>query len=123
MRACIDKGLMDALGEPGIPGNAIEILSAVNSLFHNCRRFLKFEADLSAAEVPSAFFELKDSFRGLTVNMVRAIDDLYLQWSRNTEALGNGAQNFEIKIDFDSLPQLQPALEAFERIKKRPELY
>jgi hypothetical protein len=123
VKACIDKGMMDAIGEPGIPGNAIEILSAVNSLFHSCRRFLEFETNLSAAEVPSAFYELKDSFRGLTVSMVRMMEDLHLQWSRNTEALKNGAQKFELKIDFNCLPQLQPALEAFERIKKKPELY
>jgi hypothetical protein len=83
---------MDALGEPGIPGDAMKILSTVNSLFDNCRRFLRFESDLNAAEVPSAFFELKDSFRGLTVSMVHVIDDLYLKWSRNTEALRDGAR-------------------------------
>ncbi|WP_198031906.1 DUF4236 domain-containing protein [Bradyrhizobium sp. Ec3.3] len=123
IKACIDKDLMDALGQPGMNGNAIAILSAVNSLFHNCRRFLEFETDLCAAEVPSAFYELKDSFRGIAASMVRVIDDLYLQWSRNTEALRNGAQKFELKITFDALPQLKPALAEFERIRKRPELY
>ncbi|HMF66203.1 MAG TPA: hypothetical protein VK602_01170, partial [Phyllobacterium sp.] len=123
MAACIDKGLMDALGEPGVPGDAIKILGTVNSLFHNCRSFLHFESALSAAEVPSGYYELKDSFRGVTVSVVRVIEDLNVQWSRNTEALRNGAQKFELKIHFISPPQLQTALEAFERIKKKPELF
>ncbi|WP_246667407.1 hypothetical protein [Bradyrhizobium macuxiense] len=123
IKACIDKDLMNALGEPGMPGNAMAILSVVNLLFHNCRRFLEFETNLCAAEVPLAFYELKSSFRGITASVVRVIDDLHLQWSRNTEALKNGAQKFELKITFDTLPQLSPALAEFERIKRRPELY
>jgi hypothetical protein len=123
MSTCIDNDLKKALGEPGISGNAIEILRAVNSLFRDCRRFLKFEADLNAAEVPSVFYGLKDSFRGITVSMVSLIEDLYAQWSRSTDGLRSGAQKFEFKVTFEGLPQLTPALEAFERIKKRPELY
>jgi hypothetical protein len=120
--ACINKGLMDALGEPGVAGDAIKILGTVNSLFHNCRSFLNFELAVSAAEVPSAFYSLKDSFRGITGSIVRVVEDLNVQWSRNTEALRNGAQKFEIKINFESPPQLKTALEEFERIKKKPEL-
>ncbi|WP_456711007.1 hypothetical protein [Bradyrhizobium sp. USDA 4452] len=123
MREYIDGGLMSALGEPGAPGRAIEILRTVDSLFDNCRRFLKFETEVNAAEVPSAFYELKDSFRGLTENMVGVIDRLALQWSRNTEALRNGNLTFEPKAHFESPPQLRAALDAFERMRKRPELY
>ena len=121
MAACIDKGLVDALGGPGVPGDAIKILETVNSLFHNCRRFLNFESALSAAALPSAFYELKASFRGITVSIVRVIEDLIVQWSLNTEALRKGAQKFELKIHFEC-PQLQTALEELERIKKKPEL-
>jgi hypothetical protein len=48
---------------------------------------------------------------------------LNVQWSRNTEALRNGAQKFELKVHFESPSQIQAALEEFERIKNKPELY
>ncbi len=123
MAACIDKGLLDAIGEPGVSGDAIKILRTVNSLFDDCRRFLNFERALSAAEVPSAFYDLKASFRGITVSIVHVAEDLNAQWSRNTEALKSGAQKFELKIHFETPPEAQRALEEIERIKKRPELF
>lgn len=55
LATCIDKDLTDAIGKPGVSGNAIKMLNTVDAIFHNCRRFLDFERALSAAEVPSAF--------------------------------------------------------------------
>jgi len=122
MAASIDKGLIDALGKPGVSGDALKILSTVNSIFHDCRRFLDFERALNSAEVPSAFYDLKVSFRGITVSAVHMVEDLKAQWSRNTQALRNGATNFELKVHFETPPQAQIALEEIEKIKRRPEL-
>jgi hypothetical protein len=122
MAASIDKGLIDALGKPGVSGDALKILSTVNSIFHDCRRFLDFERALNAAEVPSAFYDLKVSFRGITVGIVHMVEELKAQWSRNTQALRNGATNFELKVHFETPPQAQIAFEEIEKIKKRPEL-
>jgi hypothetical protein len=122
MAACIDKGLIDATGKPGVPGDALKILSIVDTIFHNCRRFLDFERALNAAEIPSAFYNLKLSFRGITSSIVHVAEDLKAQWSRNTEALRNGAQKFELKIHIETPPQAQTALEEIEKIKKKPRL-
>ena len=122
MAACIDKGLIDALGKPGVSGDAIKMLNIVNSIFHDCRRFLDFERAVGAVEVPSAFYDLKASFRGITVNIVHVAEDLKAQWSRNTEALRNGATNFELKVHFEVPPQAKTALEEIEKIKEKPGL-
>ena len=122
MAACIDKGLLDAIGKPGASGNAIKILSIVDAIFHQCRRFLDFERALRAAEVPTAFYNLKVSFRGITSSIIHVAEDLKAQWSRNTEALRNGGKNFELKIHFEIPPQAQAALEEIEKIKKKPGL-
>lgn len=122
MSACIEKDLMISLGKPGVSGDPQRMLSAVNAIFDNSRRCLTFEAALNAAEVPSAVYKLKDSFRGITSNLVHVVEDLHNQWSQNLEALKNGAQNFEVKIKFDTPPQAKRALKEIERISKRPEL-
>lgn len=81
MKVCIEKDLMDAMGKPGISGDAIKMLSTVNAIFYNCRRFLNFERAATAAEVPSAFYDLKSSFRGITNSVVHVVEDLNAQWS------------------------------------------
>jgi hypothetical protein len=123
MAACIEKDLMDAMGKPGVSGDALRMLSTVNAIFYNCRRCLDFERALNAAEVPSAFYKLKRSFRGITNSLVDVVEDLKAQWSRNTEALRNGARDFELKINFKTPPQAQIALAEIEKLKKKPELF
>ena len=79
----------------------------MNAIFGNCRRFLNFEGALSAAEVPSAFYNLKTSFSGITNSIIHVAEDLKAQWSRNTELLRNGARKFELKIHFETPPEAQ----------------
>ena len=81
MAACIEKDLMDALGKLGVPGDAHRMLSAVNAIFSNCRKCLNFERALDAAEVPSAVYKLKESFRGITNSLIDVVEDLKAQWS------------------------------------------
>ncbi|MBT1511779.1 DUF4236 domain-containing protein [Bradyrhizobium sp. SRL28] len=122
MATCIEKDLVHALAEPGVSGDAVQLLGAVNTIFFNCRKFLNFEKALNAAEVTSAFYDLKLSFRGITGSVVHVVEDLQNQWSRNTAALRNGAKSFEVKISFETPPQALIALKEIEKIKKRPGL-
>jgi hypothetical protein len=122
MAACIENDLMAALGKRGVAGDAIKLLSAVNAIFSNCRKFLLFETALNAADVSSAFYDLKDSFRGITTGIVRMVDDLTDQWGQNIERLRSGGHNFEVKISFKVPPQVERAVEEIEKIRKRPEL-
>jgi hypothetical protein len=119
----IDKKLGEALGEPGVSGDAIKILDTMNSLFAHCRCFLTFEMEVSAAEVPYAYSRLKGAFSGLTLGLIRMLEDLSVQWTRNVEALRNGSHTFALKVHLDSLPQLGTALEELEKIKTNPELF
>jgi hypothetical protein len=85
-------------------------------------KVLDFETASRAAEVPSAFYSLKGAFDGITISIVQVVEDLEAQWIRNTEALRNGAQSFELKIVIETPPQAQAALAEIEKIKKKPRL-
>jgi hypothetical protein len=122
MAACIEKDLMDAMGKLGVSGDALRMLSTVNAIFSDCRKCLNFERALAAAEVPSAVYKLKQSFRGITNSLVDVVEDLKAQWSRNTEAVKNGAGDFELRINFKTPPQAQAALAEIEKIKKKSKL-
>jgi hypothetical protein len=50
---CITEELPASMGEPGVSGDAIKMLRAVDALFGYCRGFLDFELNLCAADPPS----------------------------------------------------------------------
>jgi hypothetical protein len=76
----------------------------VNSLFTHCRCFLTFEAEVSAAEVPYAYRRLKGAFSGMTLVVLRMVEDLSVQWTRNIEAIRNGSHNFDLKVHLETMP-------------------
>jgi hypothetical protein len=102
---CVEKELTASLGEPGVSGDEIKMLNAVNALFGHCRRFLIFESVLCAADIPSGFRGLKAAFRGIRLTAVCFVEELRDEWSRNVEALRKGSHNFEIKVTFSAPPQ------------------
>src|SRR5260370_41804102 len=117
----LNKKLTEALGEPGVSGDALKMLDSVNSLFAHCRCFLTFEAEVSAAEVPHAYRRLKGAFSGMTLVVLRMVEDLSVQWTRNIEAIRNGSHNFDFKVHLEKMPQLETALGELEKIKRNPE--
>jgi Protein of unknown function (DUF4236) len=119
---CVEKELTASLGEPGVSGDEIKMLNAVNALFGHCRRFLIFELVLCAADIPSEFHVLKAAFRGIRLTAVCFVEELRDEWSRNVEALRKGSHNFELKVTFSAPPQLQKASEEIEQISKNPKL-
>jgi hypothetical protein len=121
--ATLDKRLREAMGEPGVLGDAVKILNEVNSLFENCRSFLVFEAKMGAAEVPPAYSRLKGAFSGITLCILHMLDDLSVQWNQNVNAIRNGSQKFELKAHLDPLPQLAAAAEEFDKIRRHPEQF
>ncbi|WP_298875727.1 DUF4236 domain-containing protein [uncultured Bradyrhizobium sp.] len=120
--ACIEKDLIVSLGEPGVSGDAVKILSTVNAIFGHCRRFLIFELLVCAADVPSALRRLQFSFRGITLSVISVVEELDLQWTKNVEALRNGSHEFKIKVTFSAPPQFQKVSEEIERLKRNPGL-
>jgi hypothetical protein len=51
---CINEDLPAALGAPGVPGDPVKMLSAVDGLFECCRGFLAFERSIRAADSPKS---------------------------------------------------------------------
>jgi len=119
---CVNQELMASLGEPGVSGDAIKMLTTVNAVFGHCRRFLIFELVLCAADVPPGVQGFKAAFRGISLTAVGFVEELKDEWSRNVEALRKGSHNFEVKVTFSAPPQLLKASEEMERIRKNPGL-
>ncbi|MGY8666284.1 hypothetical protein Q3C01_28585 [Bradyrhizobium sp. UFLA05-109] len=115
--ACVDKQLIEAMGAPGVPGDPMKILAAVDSLFQAVRRFLTFEVSVSEAEVPPAYLKIREAFRGITQAMIATMEDLLGQWTCNTESLKQGSREFNLKVNV-AMPQLTAASIEIDSVKK-----
>jgi hypothetical protein len=63
-----------------------------------------------------ALIALKGAFGGITMNVIRLLDHLSVQWTTNTDALKNGSREFNLKVHFETPPQLDTVLEELKRI-------
>jgi hypothetical protein len=115
MVAIFDKRLGEALGEPGVSGDAVKILDTINSSFVQCRLFLAFEVAVEAAEVPYAYSRLRGCFSGITLAIVQMLEDLCRQWTGNLDAIKKGSHNFNLKVNLE-MPQFEAARQVIDSI-------
>jgi hypothetical protein len=121
MGSCIKTDLPDAMGKPGVSGDAIRILGAVDAFFGYCRSVLAFELDVCATDPPANLKVLRDDFRGLTSWVIGVAERLTGDWSRALEELRKGSHEFNVKLELLTPPQVQRALAEMEKINKLPE--
>lgn len=121
MTRCIDHDLLDALGKPGVPGDAIKILKVIDTLFGAAGRFFAFEQDLRTMQPPKPLRNLQSSFCGITVSIAAVLEHFVDEWRRAVEGLQNGSQSFEIKVVFTAPPQLERASAEMKRISTDPQ--
>jgi hypothetical protein len=123
MTSCMKVDLPNALGKPGVSGDAIQILRTIDTLFAACGSILAFERDVCAADPPAKLSLLKDAFGGITLFFVRVLERFVQDWSRAVDDLREGLQNFDVKIVLPAPPQLAKVSAEIEKISKDPEKY
>jgi hypothetical protein len=107
MARCIKQDLINALGKPGVSGDAIQMLRTVDALFDACGPFLVFERNLSAVDPPNKLIFLKDAFGGITASIAGVLERLVEDWGRAVEGLRKGSHDFQINVVFTAPPSLR----------------
>jgi len=120
---CIGQDLPNALGNPGVPGDAVQILASIDALFSTCRTIVKFEQELYTAETSETLGLLKGSLKGITKYYVDVLDDFAKKWALAIEGLRNGSQTFAVKAAFPAFLQTEKAVAELEKIRKNPTEY
>jgi hypothetical protein len=120
MAHCINADLPDAMGKPGVSGDAMRILGTVDAFFGHCRSFLAFELDVCATYPPPNLKAVRDAFRGITSWVIGVAERVTDQWSRGVKELRKGSHQFNTQVEFLTPPQLQRALAELEKINKHP---
>jgi hypothetical protein len=123
MTNCIQVELPDAMGKPGVSGDARRILGAVDAFFGCCQSFLAFELDVCAAGLPANRPVFRDDFRGITSWVIGVAERLTDDWGRAVEEVRKGSHDFNVKLELHSPPQFERALADIEKINKNPEMY
>jgi hypothetical protein len=121
MASCINVDLPDAMGKPGVPGDAMRILGTVDAFFGYCRSFLAFELEVCATDPPANLRALRDAYQGITSSVIGVAERLTDRWRRAVEELHKGSHEFNVgKVEFLTPPQLQRALAELEKINNHP---
>jgi len=80
MNDCVKADLVNALGKPGVSGDPIRILGAVDASFTACRGFFVFELAIRAMEPPADLIGVRDDFRGIGSWVVETVQQLADNW-------------------------------------------
>jgi hypothetical protein len=123
MVKCLNEEILASLGEPGVSGDPVKMLRAVDVLFDCCRSFLAFELEVSVAEPPPKLKVFSATLRGIALTVIGGVEQLANQWSEKVEALRSGSKEFQINLKYPSLPQLNEALVEMGKVQQHPELY
>ncbi|MFH4968585.1 nucleotide-binding protein [Gaetbulibacter sp. M240] len=67
--------LIKAFGEPGVPGNIIEIKSAIDRIHSVCKELLSWEYNLQGIVPPEGISEAKELMKGWTKGIIDTINE------------------------------------------------
>ena len=118
---CINEDLRASWGAPEEPGDAIQILRAVDAIFGCCRAFLNWELDVCAADPPVKLKRLGAAFRGITLSIIGDVTHLRDEMGRAIKDVQGGSSEFRVNIDFSSPPQLAKFRVEMDKVDKHPE--
>jgi hypothetical protein len=123
IESSVNRDLVDAIGKPGISGDAGRILSAVNGLFDNCRSFLAIELDMRSTEPPPNLRTLRDDYKGISSWAIGIAERVERDWGLAVEQIQKGSHEFNVTVQAGIPPQLAKMTTKLDRIAKHPERY
>jgi Domain of unknown function (DUF4062) len=117
----VGKGIPAAWGKPGEPGDALEILRAVNKIVETCRAFLDWELELRSVTPPLVLRNLGASLHGLTAGIIDELGRISDELSKALEGAWTGTREVSILLKISAPPQLEKFLAEMEEVRKHPE--
>src|SRR5262249_23921588 len=72
----LTKEMHKAWGEPGMPGDAIEIQRTVDKLIAMCKELVEWEIDVYSIVPPQAFVKLKSLLQGWTLALLSHVESI-----------------------------------------------
>jgi len=123
IKYAMERELPVAHGKPGEPGDAVQILRAVNKMANACRSLLDWELEIASLKPPSHLKSLGDALHGLTLAMIDELWRLPDEISKALEGTWTGTREVEIKLTFGSPPQLEKFLTEMKRVQQHPEWF
>jgi hypothetical protein len=76
IKVAIEEEIPASWGAPGVSGDPMHILDAVNKVSGGCAALVDWEIDLASVHPPQSFVNLKDALRGTTQEIVNEFDPL-----------------------------------------------
>jgi hypothetical protein len=102
-----------AFGKLGQPGNALQILHAVNKIIDACTKLLDWELEVGSIDLPVMLRALPATLRGTTRAFIKELKRIPDELAKATQELAKATQDtgstkrvVEIKLTFLAPPQL-----------------
>jgi hypothetical protein len=113
--------LQSAYGEPGEPGNALEILRATNKIAEGCNWLLDWEIDLHFTKFPDGFESIKLIMEGWTKDLQSEMSRIPSEIAKAFNESPNPEETITINLIFQPPKNLSELLPAMQRVSQ--ELY
>lgn len=121
IQVVVEKELPDAWGKPGEPGNAMQILRAVNKVIEACKALLEWELDLQSTCPPAALRAVGATLRGVTTGIIDELTRMPEELSSATGGQWTGVREVEIKLAFKLPPQFAKFEEELAKVVDHPD--
>jgi hypothetical protein len=120
IKVAITEEIPMSWGEPGVPGNQIEIKQAVDKIIEGCNELFELEAEIHYIKPPQCFLKSKQLLEGCSSQIISEInrlrDDI-----RKIFLQPNPEGKYQINIVFTAPPNIDAFNEEIKRLTEHPE--
>jgi hypothetical protein len=123
MQVAVEEDLIAAWGNPGEPGNPIQILHAVNKIMSACHLLLDWEMEIDSLRPPSQLQRLGQTLRGITFEVIQDLKRVPDDFSKDLESARTrtGTQRVMMRFTLSKPPKLEKFQAEMQRVKEHPE--
>ena len=120
IKVSITKEFYRSWGEPGVPGDQIEIKHTVDKIIEACNELFEMEAEVHFIKPPQSFIKLKQLLEGCSSQLIAQINYLKDEMMRIFQQPTVDGE-YKIKLVFEDLPNIDALMEEIDRLNKSRE--